>query len=110
MDVKGLAAVITGGASGLGAATARLLASKGAKVALLDMNLDVGRQTAAELGGVAIQCNVADAKSAEAAFAEAAKANGPARILINCAGIGRAARTVGKDGPMPLEQFVQVIN
>jgi NAD(P)-dependent dehydrogenase (short-subunit alcohol dehydrogenase family) len=110
MDVKGLAAVVTGGASGLGAATARLLASKGAKVALLDMNLEVGRQTAAEIGGIAVQCNVSDAKSAEAAFAEAAKANGPVRILINCAGIGRAGKTVGKDGPLALEQFAQVIN
>jgi NAD(P)-dependent dehydrogenase (short-subunit alcohol dehydrogenase family) len=109
MDVKGLAAVVTGGASGLGAATARALAKKGAKVALFDMNMDVAKKTAAEIGAVAIQCNVGDAKSAEAAFAEAAKANGPVRILVNCAGVGRAGKTVNKDGPLPLEQFANVI-
>jgi NAD(P)-dependent dehydrogenase (short-subunit alcohol dehydrogenase family) len=109
MDVKGLAAVITGGASGLGAATARALAKKGAKIALFDMNIDLAKKTAAEIGGIGVQCNVGDAKSAEAAFAEAAKVNGLARILVNCAGIGRAAKTVGKDGPLALEQFAVVI-
>jgi NAD(P)-dependent dehydrogenase (short-subunit alcohol dehydrogenase family) len=110
MQVKGHAALITGGGSGLGAATARALAAQGAKVAILDVNLENAQKVARETGGIAVKCDVADAASAEAAVAEARAKNGAARILINCAGIGPAARIVGKDGPMPLGEFAKVIN
>lgn len=110
MQVKGHAAIVTGGASGLGAATARALAKAGAKVAVFDVNEAGAREVAAEIGGVAAVCDVADAKSAEAAVAQARSAHGAARIAINCAGIGPAARIVGKDGaPMALDQFRRVI-
>jgi NAD(P)-dependent dehydrogenase (short-subunit alcohol dehydrogenase family) len=94
----------------LGAATARALAAAGAKVAILDVNMDNAQKVAKETGGIAVKCDVADAASAEAAVAEARARNGAARILINCAGIGPAARIVGKDGPMPLAEFAKVIN
>src|SRR4051812_14226765 len=110
MDAKGHAALVTGGGSGLGAATAKRLAQAGAKVAVLDINLDGAKSVAAEIGGLAVACDVADAASAEAAVAAARKAHGPARILINCAGIGPAARIVGREGPMPLQEFSRVIN
>jgi NAD(P)-dependent dehydrogenase (short-subunit alcohol dehydrogenase family) len=110
MQVKGHSALITGGGSGLGAATARALAAAGAKVAILDVNMDNAQKVAKETGGIAIKCDVADASSAEGAVAEARATNGPSRILINCAGIGPAARIVGKDGPMPLAEFAKVIN
>jgi len=102
-------ALITGGASGLGASTARALAARGAKVALLDVYLDAAQTLAAELGGVGIKCDVTSGESAEAAIAAAAAAHGPARILVNCAGIGTAARTVSKKGPFPLDVFSRVI-
>jgi NAD(P)-dependent dehydrogenase (short-subunit alcohol dehydrogenase family) len=110
MDVKGHAAIVTGGGSGLGAGTAKRLAQAGAKVAVLDINLDGAKAVASEIGGIAVKCDVADAASAEAAVAEARGKHGPARVLINCAGIGPAARIVGKDGPMPLQEFSRVIN
>jgi NAD(P)-dependent dehydrogenase (short-subunit alcohol dehydrogenase family) len=101
--------LITGGASGLGAATARALAARGAKVALLDVNREAALALATELGGVGVKCDVTSAESAAAAIAEAEAAHGPARILVNCAGIGTAARTVSKKGPFPLEVFSKVI-
>jgi NAD(P)-dependent dehydrogenase (short-subunit alcohol dehydrogenase family) len=109
MQLKEQAAIITGGASGLGAATARKLASQGAKVAVCDINAKLAEAVAAEVGGVAVVCDVADAASAEAAIAAAAQAHGPARILVNCAGIGIAKRVIGRDGPMPLAEFDRVI-
>jgi len=109
MLIKGHAAIVTGGGSGLGAATARALAGVGAKVALLDINDKAAETVAAEIGGLAVRCNVADAASAEAAVGKARAAHGAARILINCAGIGPAARIVGRDGPMTLDAFRQVI-
>ena len=109
MDIKGHAALVTGAGSGLGAATARALAAAGAKVALLDINEGAAGAVAAEIGGLAIPCNVAEAASAEAAVARARSAHGAARILVNCAGIGPAQRIVGRDGPMPLDAFRQVI-
>lgn len=110
MNVNGHAAIVTGGGSGLGAATARALAKAGAKVAVLDVNLDGAKKIAGEIGGIAVACDVADAASAEKAFAEAKAKHGAARILINCAGVGPAARIVGKDGPMKLQDFARVIN
>lgn len=109
MEIKGQAAIVTGGASGLGAATARTLAAGGAKVAILDVNDKAAAEIAADLGGVAVRCDVADSASAEAAIKQAAEAHGPARILVNCAGVGPAKRIVGRDGPMPLADFERVV-
>jgi NAD(P)-dependent dehydrogenase (short-subunit alcohol dehydrogenase family) len=109
MDIKGLAAIVTGGGSGLGAATARALASAGARVAVLDLDETNGAVVAGEIGGVFAACDVADGKSAAEALAAAREAHGPARILVNCAGIGRAARIVGRAGPAPLADFETVI-
>ena len=110
MNVSGHAAIVTGGGSGLGAATARALAKSGAKVAVLDVNLDGAKKIAGEIGGIAVACDVADASSTETALAEAKARHGAARVLINCAGVGPAARIVGKDGPMKLADFARVIN
>jgi NAD(P)-dependent dehydrogenase (short-subunit alcohol dehydrogenase family) len=109
MQLKDQAAIVTGGASGLGAATARRLASLGAKVAVCDLNTKLAESVASEIKGVAVTCNVADAASAEAAVAAAEKAHGPARVLVNCAGIGVAKRVIGKEGPMPFADFDRVI-
>ncbi|WP_193172092.1 SDR family NAD(P)-dependent oxidoreductase [Nisaea nitritireducens] len=109
MQVQGQAAIVTGGGSGLGAGTARVLAAAGAKVALFDVNEEGARKIAAEIGGIAVPCDVSDAASAEAAIAKARDAHGPARILVNCAGIAPAERIVGRNGPMPLENFRKVI-
>ena len=109
MDIKGHAAVVTGGASGLGAATAEELARAGAKVACLDVNLDGARVVADRIGGFAVRCDVTDGEQAAAALAQARDQHGAARILINCAGVGPAKRIVGRDGPMPLADFERVI-
>jgi NAD(P)-dependent dehydrogenase (short-subunit alcohol dehydrogenase family) len=109
MQLKDQAAIVTGGASGLGAATARRLAKEGAKVAICDVNAKLAEAVAKEIGGVAVTCDVADSASAEAAIAAAAKAHGPARVLINCAGIGVAKRVIGREGPMALADFDRVI-
>jgi NAD(P)-dependent dehydrogenase (short-subunit alcohol dehydrogenase family) len=110
MDPKGQAAIVTGAASGLGAATAERLAREGAKVALFDVNLDGARALAAKIGGLAVACDVTSEESATAAIADARKAHGPARILINCAGIGPAKRIIGREGPMALADFKRVID
>jgi NAD(P)-dependent dehydrogenase (short-subunit alcohol dehydrogenase family) len=110
MNVKGHAAIVTGGGSGLGAGTAKALAAAGAKVALLDVNMDGAERVAKEIGGIAIKCDVSSAADAEKAIAAAREKNGVARVLINCAGIAPAARIVGKDGPLALDAFARVIN
>jgi len=109
MEIKGQAAIVTGGASGLGAATARSLAAAGAKVAIFDVNAKAAAEVAIDINGIAITCDVGDGASAEAAIKKAAADHGPARILVNCAGIGPAKRIVGRDGPMPLADFERVI-
>jgi NAD(P)-dependent dehydrogenase (short-subunit alcohol dehydrogenase family) len=109
MDCKGHAAIVTGGGSGLGAATAAALVAAGAKVALLDVNLDGAKSVAAKIGGLAVRCDVTDSDGAAAAVKEARDKHGVARILINCAGIGTPRRIVGRDGPMPLAEFEKVI-
>ena len=92
-----VAAVVTGGASGLGAATARALAAQGVKIAIFDMNEAKGEAVAKEVGGVFCKCNVTSDEEVDAAFAKAREANGQERILINCAGTGNAVRTASKD-------------
>jgi NAD(P)-dependent dehydrogenase (short-subunit alcohol dehydrogenase family) len=109
MDPKGHAAIVTGAASGLGAETASALAKAGAKVALLDVNLDGAREVASKIGGIAIQCDVTSSDDAVSALAEAKAKHGAARILVNCAGVGPAKRMVGRDGPMPLAEFEKVV-
>ena len=111
MNIQGQAALVTGGGSGLGEATARELARLGAKVAVLDLNLENAQRVAAEIGGVACPCDVSNPESMQAAIDAAAAAHGPARILMQIAGIGSAKRVVGKDGnAAPLEDFAKVIN
>lgn len=110
MDIAGKAALVTGGASGLGAATARELARRGAKVAVLDRNAEGAAQVAAEIGGIGIGCDITSADSVVAAIEAARVVHGPARLLLNIAGIGTAKRIVGKDGsPAPLEDFERVV-
>jgi len=110
MDIVGKAALVTGGASGLGAATARELARRGAKVAVLDRNGDGAKAVAAEFGGIGIACDITDTASVLAALDIARAAHGPARLVMNVAGIGTAKRLIGKDGtPMPLEEFKRVV-
>jgi NAD(P)-dependent dehydrogenase (short-subunit alcohol dehydrogenase family) len=109
MHLSHTAALVTGGASGLGAATARALAAAGARVALLDVQADKAAALAQEIGALAVTCDVTDPASAEQAIATARAAHGPARVLVNCAGGGGARRVVGRDGPMPLELFQKTI-
>ena len=111
MNIQGHAALVTGGGSGLGEATARELARLGAKVAVLDLNIENAQRVAADIGGLAVQCDVSNPDSMQAAIEAAAAANGPARILMQIAGIGSAKRVVGKDGnAAPLADFARVIN
>ena len=109
MDVAEVAAIVTGGASGLGAATARALAAAGAKVTVLDRDGNGAVAVANTVGGLGLGCNVADAEAVAVALNEARSAHGPCGIAVNCAGIAPAKRIVGADGPMPLEDFQQVI-
>ena len=109
MDVKGLAAIVTGGGSGLGAETARSLAAAGAKVTVLDVNAEGVEAVGREIEGLGLLCDVSSASEAEAAVGKARDAHGPARVLVNCAGIAPGKRIVGRDGPMPLEDFEKVI-
>ncbi len=110
MDVNNVAAVVTGGASGLGGATARALAKAGAKVAVLDLNGDGAAAMASDIGGLGLQCDVTDGQAVEAALRRVDDAIGVPRVVVNCAGIGVAERIVGRDGPMALENFARVIN
>lgn len=97
MDISGVSAIVTGGASGLGEATSRLLTERGAKVVVLDMNEEKGNKLANELGGAFCKADVTSADDIIAAI-ETAKEMGPLRVLVNCAGIGWATRTIGRDG------------
>jgi NAD(P)-dependent dehydrogenase (short-subunit alcohol dehydrogenase family) len=110
MQIEGQAAIVSGGASGLGRATAEALAVVGVRVAILDINEAAATETARETGGFAITADVTDARSIEAAVTAARERHGPARIAVNCAGIGTAGRIVGRDGAMPLDAFRRVID
>lgn len=111
MNINGVAAIVTGGASGLGKATAAMLAENGAKVAIFDLNKEAGEATAAEIGGVYVSVNVADDASVAEGLDAAEKAHGVARILVNCAGIAPAIKTVGKENaPHPLDIFARTIS
>jgi NAD(P)-dependent dehydrogenase (short-subunit alcohol dehydrogenase family) len=111
MNVNGVAAVVTGAASGLGEATARELAKRGAKVAIFDRDSDRGTKIADEIGGVFCEVDVTSDEKVAAAFAKAREAHGQERILVNCAGVANAAKTVGRDKetkaakPYPMQQF-----
>jgi NAD(P)-dependent dehydrogenase (short-subunit alcohol dehydrogenase family) len=107
MQLKDVAVLITGGGSGLGAATARAMAAKGAHVAVLDQSKENAEKVAAEVRGIAV---VADEEQVKAAIARAEAAHGIARVLVNCAGIGGSQRIVGKDGVYPLAKFARIIN
>jgi NAD(P)-dependent dehydrogenase (short-subunit alcohol dehydrogenase family) len=109
MKLDGIVAIVTGGGSGLGRATAEAFAAAGAEVAVVDMNLAAADEVAAAIGGRAYAVDVADAASAEAAIARIEADLGGIRVLINCAGIGVAKRVLGKDGPQPLSDFDRVI-
>lgn len=109
MDPKGHVAVVTGGASGLGAASAEALAAAGAKVALLDLNEKAAGEIAKKLGGIAVACDVTDEASATNALAKVRETYGAGRILVNCAGVGPPKRILGRDGPMPLADYRKVI-
>ncbi|MFC3714407.1 SDR family NAD(P)-dependent oxidoreductase [Sphingoaurantiacus capsulatus] len=115
MKLSGCSAVVTGGASGLGEATARALAAEGVKVAIFDMNAEKGEAVAADIGGVFCNVNVTSDESVEAGFAKARAAHGQERILINCAGTGNAAKTAsrsretGEIKHFPLDAFNMII-
>jgi len=111
MDVNGVAAVVTGAASGLGEATARELAKRGAKVAVFDRDADRGTKIAGEIGGIFCEVDVTSDEKVIAAFARAREAHGQERILVNCAGVANAAKTVARDKETktakfyPMQQF-----
>jgi NAD(P)-dependent dehydrogenase (short-subunit alcohol dehydrogenase family) len=110
MNVNGIGAIVTGGASGLGNATAKLLAAQGARVAIFDLNEEVGVAAAKDIGGVFVKVNVSDEASANAGFAAAEAAHGVTRVLVNCAGVAPGARIVGKDGaPHSLDVYRKTI-
>lgn len=109
MQIEGTSALVTGGGSGLGEATARMLAERGAKVCVLDREADKGRAVAEAIGGVAFAGDVTDEGDVTAALDAAAAAHGVPRIVVNCAGIGTAGRVLGRDGPLPLEVFQRTI-
>jgi NAD(P)-dependent dehydrogenase (short-subunit alcohol dehydrogenase family) len=110
MDIAGHAALISGGASGLGRAAAAALAAAGAKVTLLDIDGAAAEAAAKPLGGLGLACDVTRADATVRALAAARERHGAARVVVNCAGVGRAGRIVDRDGkPLPLEQFKQVV-
>ena len=110
MEIKGQIALVTGGGSGLGAATARELAKQGAKVAILDVNAEGANTVAKEIGGIGISCDITNTESIANALAEVKDKLGTPRIIMNVAGIGTAKRIIGKDGkPAPLEDFERVV-
>lgn len=110
MELKGIAAVVTGGASGLGGATAKMLAQAGAKVTIFDLNEEVGQAHAKDIGASFQKVNVSDEANVSAALDAAQAANGVARVLVNCAGIAPAVKTVGRENvPHSAEIFAKTV-
>lgn len=109
MQIEGQVALVTGGGSGLGAATARHLAELGAKVAILDYDGERANAVAAEIGGVALQADVSDETAVDAALGTAESQIGTARIVVNCAGVGMAARIVGREGKPSFDVFERTL-
>jgi len=110
MEINEKAIIVTGGASGLGEGTARLLSSLGAKIAIFDLNAEKGKMVADDIGGIFVETDITDEQSVEQAMAKARDAHGPVRILVNCAAIGGPSiRTAGKSGPYPLNIFKKLI-
>jgi NAD(P)-dependent dehydrogenase (short-subunit alcohol dehydrogenase family) len=109
MDLWACPAVVTGAASGLGAETARFLVEAGAKVTLIDIDAGGVRKIGEEIGALAIPCDVADSASAERALATARETHGAARVLVHCVGRGHSEPIVGAGGPMPLDDFRQLV-
>jgi NAD(P)-dependent dehydrogenase (short-subunit alcohol dehydrogenase family) len=109
MDIAGKVFIVTGGASGLGEGTARMLAKEGGKVVVADVQIDKGQSLAKEIGGAFVKCDVTQEADAQAAVAQAVSM-GKLMGLVNCAGIAVGAKTVGKEGPHPLASFAKVIN
>jgi NAD(P)-dependent dehydrogenase (short-subunit alcohol dehydrogenase family) len=109
MDLEGLSALVTGGASGLGEATARMLAAQGARVAIVDRDLDKAQTVAAAIGGIAAQADVTSEEGVTAALDAAEAAHGVPRLVVNCAGIGTAGRVLGREEPLALEVFERTI-
>lgn len=110
MQLKDLSVLVTGGGSGLGEATARAMAARGAKVAVLDMKQDSAEKVAADIGGIALVADVSQEDPVKAAIAKAEAAHGVVRILVNCAGLANAIKTVGKNGAYPLDEFKRQIS
>ncbi|HEY0234602.1 MAG TPA: SDR family NAD(P)-dependent oxidoreductase [Afipia sp.] len=110
MQLKDLSVLVTGGGSGLGEATARAMAAKGAKVAVLDMNKAAADKVASDIGGIAVIGDVSQEEPVKDAIARAEAAHGAIRVLVNCAGLANAIKTVNKNGAYPLEDFRRVVN
>ena len=109
MQIRNSIFLITGGASGLGAATAQMAAANGAKVVIADLQADLGEKLAKEIGGKYCRCDVTSEADGKAAVEAAVKAMGGLHVLVNCAGIGVAERTIGKEAPHDLARFTKVI-
>jgi NAD(P)-dependent dehydrogenase (short-subunit alcohol dehydrogenase family) len=109
MEMSGHAALVTGGGSGLGAASARRLAAEGMRVAILDRDGEAARRVAEEVGGIGLAGDVTEPAAVAAALAAARDRHGPVRVCVSCAGIAPAARVVGRDGPASLEDFERVL-
>ena len=110
MNLENLPALVTGGGSGMGAVTARMLFGRGARVAVLDRDVDAARKTAQQIDGLALEADVSNAQSVEAALQQIVDKWGAPRVAVSCAGIAPASRIVGREGPHDLDLFQQVIN
>ena len=110
MNIDGIAAIVTGGASGLGGGTAQRLARNGARVAIFDLNAEMGEALAREIGGHFVRVDVTDEEAVAGAIADAEAVNGKARILVNCAGLAPPAKVIDRDGnPLPLGSFSRIV-
>ncbi|HAA36451.1 MAG TPA: 3-hydroxyacyl-CoA dehydrogenase, partial [Gammaproteobacteria bacterium] len=108
MNLENLPVLVTGGGSGMGAVTAQMLSGRGARVAVLDRDIDAARKTAQQIDGMAIEADVSSAQSVEAALQQIVDEWGAPRVAVSCAGIAPASRIVGREGPHDLDLFQQV--